>query len=772
MRLTVAEKPKVAAEIARVLGATNRADGYFYGGGEIVTWVIGHLVELAEPQDYDSSLAEWRRETLPFIPTEFAYNVQPDKLGQFNVIKSLLHSADVTEVVNACDAAREGELIFDLVCTQAGSTKPRKRLWMSSNTDDDIRAAYANLRPASEYAGLLAAAHARQRGDWLVGINGTRALTLAGGGRRTYSLGRVITPTVALVVTRDEEIENFTPVPYFEVAVTFQGATSPYVGYYFVPPPQHVGTQEKRVFRFDEQAAAETLVAQLPATGIVLSTTEREVSIQQPLLFDLTQLQRQANIRFGFTAQQTLDAAQLLWDSKLITYPRSASQHLSTALNAEIDRHLEPLAGLGGEYEQLALAARHVRVNGLTLGKRHVDDKKLTEGHHAIIPSGQTPDMGALPDTARKLYELIARRFLAAFFPAARDARTEIITSCGSHQFLTRGVREVSAGWREIDPPTRAEEEKGDDDPSEETTAQLPKLAQGESVRKNSARSLSKKTRSPQRYTEASLLEAMDSAGKHCETEEERQAMKECGLGTVATRAQTITRCFKLAYFEKEGKRFIRSSAVAREVVRRLRAAGSLLVSPALTGKWEAELARVANGARDAGKFNGGVLQLTRKTVEEIFASADAPGSTAVFEAAESVGNCPQCAREGRAGQLRARSGASGKFLSCSLPRGECGYISDHPSGKKQLDGIIGTPCPECGGVMRLRHAKNERKTAYLGCVRFPECKGVKFFEDGAKRQGGGKGGRQGGGKGAPARPMKFVSSVPFGGGPRGGSRK
>jgi DNA topoisomerase-3 len=733
MRLTIAEKPQDGSDIARVLGATRREDGYFHGNGEFVTWVRGHLVELAEPEDYDADLRPWRRETLPIVPAEFRYRVLQQGRAQFNVIKSLIARQDVTEIVNACDAAREGELIFDLVCRLAGNTKPTLRLWMRSKTDDDIRACYRALRPSSEYAGLLAAAHARQRGDWLIGINCTRALSLAAGTRRTYSIGRVITPTVALVVARDEAIEGFRATPYYEAAAKFSAHGQEYAGYYFMPPPPHGASQEKRVHRFDDETVAARLVSQLPPEATVVSAVEREVSVKQPLLYDLTQLQREANTRHGIPTQDALDAAQSLWDLKLITYPRSASQHLSTSINAEIGKHLSALAAIKDpSFSHVARAATHAVTSGYALTRRHVDDKKLTEGHHAIIPSCVTPDLAALDQTALRVYELIARRFLAAFFPAARDARTEIVTACGGFNFLTRGSRELSAGWRALDPPSRGDDAGAlqDDDAGDET-APLPKLNAGERVSRCEGKVLSKKTRAPQRYTEASLLEAMESAGQHCETEEERLAMKVCGLGMPSTRTPTITKAFKLGYFEREGRRIIRSTAVAREVVRRLRSINSVLVSPSLTGKWESELARIASGVKDSGQFDAGVALLTRMTVDQIFsASAPSVSSNAAFEAADGVGECPQCRLAGRRGVLRVRSGTAGKFFACSLPRAECGYVSDYTARTTERRAITERRCPECKSAMRLRHSR-ENQTPYLCCTRNPDCNGVYFFDRG-----------------------------------------
>lgn len=739
LRLTIAEKPKVAAEIARVLGAHNRADGYFHGERDIVTWVVGHLIELAEPEDYDASLRVWKRESLPILPSTFKTRVLPKTKAQFKVIASLLAREDVTEVVNACDAAREGELIFDLVCREAGNKKSVKRLWMQANTDEDIIAGYASLRPASAFAGLLAAAHARQRGDWLVGINGTRALTLAAQNGKTYSLGRVITPVVALVVARDEAIENFKPVPYYEVVARFSTAdNSTYSGSYFIPPVAHAESQEKRVHRFEDKPEADSVALLLTTSATVVSMSEREVEIKQPLLYDLTQLQIEANIRYGLSAEDTLAAAQALWDAKLITYPRSASQHLPSTINAGIDKHLATLAAIThGSFAHLARAAQHVLDEKLVLTKRHVDDKKLTEGHHAIIPSGESPDFAQLPAVACKIYDLIARRFLAAFYPNARDARTEIVTACFEHHFLTRGVRETFHGWRSIDPPSRVSEEKGEAEAEEiDENASLPKLSRGESVRRQASTTLSKKTRAPQRYTEASLLLAMESAGQLCETEEERLAMKACGLGTVATRASTIAKAFKLRYFEREGKRIVRSSAVAREVIGRLRAVNSLLISPTLTGQWEAELARIAEGRTDDHNFNEGVRQLTATNVKQILASAPDKSSerkTTAFDDAASVGQCPLCKAEGRSGQLRKRTGTNGKFFSCTLAREECGYVSDFTGKTGELKALLELRCSVCQSVMRLKHAK-ERRTAYLSCTR-AGCKGVRFFEA-ARRTG------------------------------------
>src|ERR1051326_5437426 len=375
MRLIITEKPSMGRDVAAALGATRRGEGFIAGASDIVTWCVGHLVELDDPESYDERLQRWRLEDLPILPREFKYHASERTLEQFKVIKSLLAREDVTGVVNAADAGREGELIFDLVYTLARCRKPVERLWISSLTKDAILEGFRNLKPSDEYNGLRDSAHARQRADWLVGINATRAQTIRArraGHQGVYSLGRVQTPTLALIVERDREIANFVPVDYFEVVAQFRAPGGEYAGRWF----------GKDGSRFDKREEAEAVARKVEGKrGAVEKVEKKSVREKPPLLHDLTSLQRAANTRYGFTAARTLELAQSLYEKKFVTYPRTSSRHLSKSVAEEIEAHVR--AASVGPY--VAFIKKILSKGKPKLPSRHVDDKKVTD-HHAVIP--------------------------------------------------------------------------------------------------------------------------------------------------------------------------------------------------------------------------------------------------------------------------------------------------------------------------------------------------------------------------------------------------
>ncbi len=753
VRLIIAEKPSLAREIAAALGVTNRRDGFIAGEKDYVTWCFGHLIELSPMDAYDPKLKAWTATDLPFIPTEFRYRVNEGTKSQFEIIKQLIHDPAVTSVVNACDAGREGELIFSLVFVLAGvSHKPVSRLWVSDLTATAFRDGFTRLRPASEYQGLRDAAHARQQADWVIGLNATRAQTLIArsqGGTGVYSLGRVQTPTLALIAERDLAIENFRPANYFQVKARF--ATVPingetYEGWWF----KGTNPNGAVIGRFDSVAPAaqfcRRLMDEAKAAATrpqVASVTRKEIAAHAPLLYDLTQLQRTANRRFGLTSARTLEIAQTLYERKLLTYPRTSSQYLTTALNEQIINHLKPLASLTGELSHYARWSNQVINAAWTLTPRHVNDAKVTD-HHALIPTTQAlVSQAALAADEMAVYDLVVRRFLAAFFPDASDARTEIVTQVGSESFLTRGTRELSAGWRAVDPTTAdrvaladgEDGSKGADD-VEEGGLTLPDVAQGATVSAQSIEAAAKQSRAPARFTEDTLLAAMETAGAIIEDAEVRDAMKENGLGMPATRAAMIEKLIERSYIVREKKKFVRATAVGREIIARLRRVNSVLASPALTGEWEKALSRIERGEFTREQFTQAVNALTIETVTQIFAqssSASAPaGSSGVdssFAEAEGALLCPNCARAGRTGSfLRVRAGQYGKFLGCTATREVCGYMSDVPKTKGQTKALIESKCPTCSGVMRLKFGKDTQQP-FLTCVKYPECRGVQWLD-------------------------------------------
>jgi DNA topoisomerase III len=749
MRLIITEKPSMGRDVAAALGASRRGEGFIAGASDIVTWCVGHLVELDDPESYDERLQRWRLEDLPILPGEFKYHASERTLEQFKVIESLLAREDVTGVVNAADAGREGELIFDLVYALARCRKPVERLWISSLTRDAILEGFRNLKPSDEYRGLRDSAHARQRADWLVGINATRAQTIRArraGHQGVYSLGRVQTPTLALIVERDREIASFVPVDYFEVVAQFRAPGGEYAGRWF----------GRDGSRFDKREEAEAVARKVEGKrGAVERVEKKSVREKPPLLHDLTSLQRAANTRYGFTAARTLELAQGLYEKKFVTYPRTSSRHLSKSVAEEIEAHVR--AASVGPY--VAFIEKILSKGKPKLTGRHVDDKKVTD-HHAVIPTKQKVDAAALSPDEKRIYDLVARRFLAAFFPDAELERTTVLTAAEGERFITRGTVVIEPGWREVEPPARdarrtstgeakdsggANKSKGDaaksaDDESkksgeedDEEGAELPPLKAQDPADVLKAEAVAKQTKAPPRYSESSLLGAMETAGKKVEDEELRLAMKDAGLGTPATRAAIIETLLKREYVVREKKSLVATEKGAA-LIRML--PSPLLKSAELTGRWEQKLSRMARREYAFDEFMSEVSSMVTELVAQIAGSeverAAVGDSRPTREVPRPEGalDCPKCKREGRAGFLVERDGASGKFLACSAGRESCGYLSDAPKNAKQRKALLQTACPTCGGAMRLRLPKEKGKRAFLSCVRYPDCRGARWFDE------------------------------------------
>ena len=711
----------MAADIAAAIGAHARHEGYYEGAGNVVTYLHGHLVELSPPDAYDARYKHWSREDLPIMPSAFRYQVNSKSRARFDAVKKLFAREDITEVVNACDAGREGELIFDLVFKSVRSTLPVSRLWVRSLTAQAIRDAFNLLRPASHYQGLCDAAHARQRADWLVGLNATRAQTIFAREQKCtgiYSLGRVQTPTLAILADRDVAIENFKPTDFFKVKATFRTPKGEsYAGWWFTIKPADRSVLD----RFETAAEAQAVIARLGAVGLAALVSKKPVTEKPPHFFDLTQLQRAANRRLGFTAAKTLEVAQSLYEKKVVTYPRTSSQYITSDLLRQIAQHVESLAGT--PYAEFAAAAS---ARGLNLTAQHVNDAKVTD-HHAIIPTTQRPDLAQLSDDERAVYDLVARRFLAAFHPDAQDERTQIISTVGGENFVTKGTREVVRGWRDVEPPlsrAKADDEDGADDADE--SAPLPEVVQGSRLDAGGFESVKKQTRAPARFTESMLLAAMETAGRVIENVEQREAMKEGGLGTPATRAAIIEKLIERQYLKREGKKFLRSTPLGRELILRLRSSegrAAILASAELTGQQEAKLARIERGELPSANFLNEIMELTRGIVSGIFAQK-ADGS--LMRPEDSM-PCPKCRLAGRSGYLRERKGNkadSQPFLACTTAREECGYVTDVPPNKKAAETLTSKACPKCSGALRVKKGR-ESGTAFLSCCRYPDCDGV-----------------------------------------------
>ena len=643
MRLVVAEKPSVARDIANVLGRGRKEKGSIVGDGWSVTWAVGHLAELAPPDAYGEEYKRWRLESLPVLPERFKVKVNAKTRDQFAVVKGLMRSAGVTEVVNACDAGREGELIFSYLYELSGCKKPVKRLWISSLTSDAIRQGFASLRDGRGMKPLESAARSRGEADWIVGMNATRAYsTKFGSPGNVLSVGRVQTPTLKLLVDREAEIEDFEPEKFWTVYARFARQGASYDGVWF----------RDKQNRFKEQEAAEAVAEKVKGgTGTVRKAEKKTASERPPLLHDLTELQRNANSRYGFTAERTLRAAQALYEErKLVTYPRTSSRYLTQDMVAGLGKRVEAAGALP---DLAGFAEKLLALPKLPVSKRIVDDAKVTD-HHAIVPTNKKLS-GELPPDEAKVYDLVARRFVAVFFPAARFENTTVVTEVRGETFLSRGRIVLEAGWRALYPD-------GVSGKKEKEPPVLPPVERGQEWDVSKVAVKEGETKPPPRYSEASLLGAMETAGKLVEDEELRQAMKDSGLGTPATRAATIERLLKVGYLVRQGKVLVPTEK-GRALIRLL--GNSPLASPELTASWEERLARMERGAEPRPDFMADIKGLAASLVEEVRAKegekvaaparrnggrrsasrgAGRAGSNGGDASDEPLGACPKCA--------------------------------------------------------------------------------------------------------------------------------
>ncbi len=527
MQVVIAEKPSVARDIAAVLGAKTKNDGYFEGNGYAVTYAFGHLVRIANPEEMDEDWGKpWRLDVLPMVPDPWKYCVEDKAKQQFNVIKKLFLDEKTSRVICATDAGREGEHIFRLIYRLSGCKKPVSRLWISSLTAEAIKDGFAKLRSGSEFNNLARAAAARAHADWLVGLNFTRAYTLVS--KQLCTIGRVQTPTLALLVERQRQIENFKSTPFFEVIATIDpGFQARYISQ----------EQAGESTRLQERAKAETIYQAIKGTNVatVFSLETNEKKSKAPGLYDLLTLQKEANKRFGFTAQQTLDLAQSLYEEhKLLSYPRTESRHISTDMVNELPRILNTLLQSASKevtdaFDKEGLKAGKITVDLLNpkLSKAYVDDTKLTD-HHAIIPTGKKAP-AELPEKERKIYELVLARFLSIFLPAEKRDETTALLSIAGHTFRARGIVIKDPGWTILEAKSKDKEEG-------EEAQQLPAFSKGDQLRKAKEELKEGKTNPPKPFDDSSLLTAMKNAGQEIEDEDLASHMKQSGLGTPAAR--------------------------------------------------------------------------------------------------------------------------------------------------------------------------------------------------------------------------------------------
>ncbi len=612
MIVCVAEKPSVGAYIANVLGAKQRKDGYFEGNGYQVTWTFGHLCALLDPQEYTDQWKAWSLSSLPMIPPRFSIKVSGDEgvHKQFNVIKSLIAQAD--EVINCGDAGQEGELIQRWVYQQAGCKCPVKRLWVNSLTEEAIREGFRQLKDQSEYQHLYEAGMMRAIGDWLLGMNATRAYTIryargSGKDRQVLSVGRVQTPTLALVVKRQAEIDHFVPRTYWELKTNYRDTLF---------NAQLPAEEDEYAITSEEQGQA--LVDAIKDQPFLITSVEKKKGTEfAPKLYDLTSLQVDCNKKYSFSAEQTLQLIQSLYEKRLTTYPRVDTTYLSDDIYPKVPG---TLAGIKDYFPQVApllgLKADGKKGAGsLPKSKKVFDNKKVTD-HHAIIPTGQRPD--AMTADEKKVYDLVATHFIAAFYPECEVSNTTVLAKAGEVDFKVTGREVLKPGWRAVFANERSQSELNDandaNDANEESTKSLPAFVKGESGSHEPL--LKEKTTTPPKYyTEATLLRAMETAGKTVENDELREAMKENGIGRPSTRAAIIEKLYQRKYIQKQGKS-LRATQVGIDLIHTI--ISPLLKSAELTGLWEKKLREIERGEYQAQDFLTELKEMTSGVVKDV----------------------------------------------------------------------------------------------------------------------------------------------------------
>ncbi len=749
MQLVIAEKPSVARDLARVLGVRPSGRGGFEGKDHVITWCIGHLVELDEPASYDQRWKAWRLDTLPMIPAPFKLRPVASSKDQLRAVHDLLLDQRFSEVVNACDAGREGELIFRYVYDIAKAHLPIRRLWISSMTDEAIRQGFAALKPGAAYDALADAARCRSEADWLVGLNATRAVTVrhrSGPNSTLYSIGRVQTPTLGILVAREQAIRSFVPRDYWELAGTFKSDSAATAG---ANPAFTAKWAAGKTTRFGAQTAVEQVLTRVrvhagrsdPAGPVVESVRQKKTREAPPLLFDLTSLQRTANRRFGLSAQTTLEAAQALYERhKILTYPRTDARHLSSDMAAELPKLFRGVA----QIPDYAGFVAPLLAKPPNPGKRVFDDKKIHD-HHAIVPTGTVVAMTALGRDEHRVFDLVVRRFLGAFYPDAEFAVTRAVIRVGAtsgkpparpkakddgddkdaiadetlldhappppDRFVARGRVRLAAGWQEV-------AGFGGDD-AEAKDGDLPPLADGQRLDGTFA-ALAKATKPPPRHTEATLLGAMETAGKDIEDDELRAAMKDTGLGTPATRAATIETLVKRRFIARDGKQIV-PTALGVALIEALPVES--LSSPELTGQWEARLSRIARGQETRAAFMNDIVRYVRESVDAI---RGAPVNRTMATNAPDAK--PAQALEARKPRGKAPAPATAAKVAPRPTIAVARAIA--PDAAPAAASALNLRCPRCKRGQMMAGKRG------WGCSRWREgCGFVVWFDDNGKRR-------------------------------------
>lgn len=670
--LVLTEKPSVAKDIARVLGCKRSGNGCIVGDKYIVTWALGHLVTLADPEAYDDKYKNWRMEDLPMLPGRMKLVVIGQTSKQFKAVSSLLSSAEVSDIVIATDAGREGELVARWIIQKANCRKPMRRLWISSQTDKAIKEGFASLKPSSQYDNLYRSAQCRAEADWLVGLNVTRALTCKHNAQ--LSAGRVQTPTLAMIVRREEDILRFRPKDYFTVKADFGEYTALY-------------KDGKGQARFADAAAAKEVADSVRGKRGVLSEVKKVYRFKAPpAAYDLTELQRDANKKYGYSAKQTLSLMQSLYEThKLLTYPRTDSRYITKDVAATLPERLRAIAI--GPYKDSASAV--LRSKPIQT-KYIVNDAKVTD-HHAIIPTEQYVDLNKLSREERHIYDLVVRRFIAVLSAPFEYDEVQVKITVGKYNFYTKGQSIKSAGWKALYDSSLADD---DDDAEPDLAAQrLPALSQGAAAAVKEVRVCAGKTSPPARYTEATLLTAMENPASQVEDGRLRDALKTAGgLGTPATRADIIEKLFNSFYIERRGREIFPTSK-GRQLI------GIVppdLKSAELTAKWEQQLSLIAEGKANDRKFIEEMRGYASSLVQAV------KSSTAEYKHDNMTREpCPQCGK-----YLLEVNGKKGKMLVCQDR--DCGY-------RKSISVITNARCPECHKKLEMR-GEGDKKAFFCVC--------------------------------------------------------
>ena len=645
MKVCVTEKPSVARDIARLLGANGRHDGYFEGNGYQVTWTFGHLCELKAPNDYLDQWKRWTLGQLPMIPQRFGIKLKDDKgiEQQFNVIKSLIAGAD--EVINCGDAGQEGELIQRWVYQKAGCDKPVKRLWISSLTDESIRKGFEQLKDAKEFDNLYFAGLSRAIGDWILGMNATRLYTLKySQSRDVLSVGRVQTPTLAMIVARQREIDNFVPENYWELKTKYRGVTF-----------------NSTRGRFKTEGEASDIVNKINELPLTVTSVETKKGREAPpRLFDLTSLQVECNKKFGMSADDSLKTIQSLYEKKVTTYPRVDTTYLSDDIYPQVPDIMRAMAPYAN------LTAPVLALSKLPKSKKVFDNSKVTD-HHAIIPTNVNPASVALSPEEKRVYHLIALRFIAAFYPDCEFNTTTVMAQVGEYGFKATGKEILKAGWRDLynKPGDKSVDDEDKQKADDEDNGVMPHFEKGESG-PHEPSVLKRTTQPPKPYTEGTLLRAMETAGKIVDDEELRDAMKENGIGRPSTRAAIIETLFKRRYIRKERKSLAPTLA-GIQLIDTIHE--PLLKSPALTGLWEKKLREIERGEYSASQFIDELKQMIAEIVLNVL-------------------------RDNTSGSIAVEQGKPSKPKSPSSSKGEAKPKKPRALRPKSFEEI---PCPVCG---------------------------------------------------------------------------